>query len=176
MKMRKVTFHVANSLDNYIARADGAVDWLMSSDDTTRIMRDYWKTIDTLLLGRRTHEFALKHGGSNPYMGMKTYVFSRTLKDDQSGVVEIVSTDAAEFVRRLKRRKGRDICVLGGGELAASLFAANLIDEVGLNIHPVLLGSGVPLFHSMKRQINLELISNETLKNGCVYVTYRVKK
>jgi dihydrofolate reductase len=175
MKMRKVTLHVANSLDNYIARADGAVDWLMSGDDAIRIMRDYWKTIDTILLGRKTHEFALKHGG-NPYMGLKTYVFSRTLRADESGIVEIVSTDAAEFVRRLKRRKGRDICVLGGGELARSLFEANLIDEVGLNIHPLLLGSGIPLFHSMKRQINLELINNGTLKNGCVHVTYRVKR
>jgi dihydrofolate reductase len=109
-------------------------------------------------------------------MGIKTYVFSRTLGADQSGGVEIVSTDAAGLVRRLKRRKGRDICVLGGGELAASLFEAKLIDEIGLNIHPVLLGSGIPLFHSMKRQINLELTSNETLKNGCVPVTYRVKR
>lgn len=174
--MRKVTFGVANSLDNFIARADGGIDWLTWSDDVTRIMREYWKTIDTILLGRKTYEFALKHGGSNPYMGMKTYVFSRTLKADQGSGVEIISGDAAEFVRRLKRRKGKDICVLGGGELAKTLFEANLIDEIGLNIQPVLLGSGIPLFHPMKRQINLELINNETLKNGCVYAIYRVKR
>ncbi|MDQ3917743.1 MAG: dihydrofolate reductase family protein [Acidobacteriota bacterium] len=173
--MRKVTFGVANSLDNYIARDDGAVDWLLWSDDLTRIMEDYWKTIDTILMGRKTYEFALAHGGANPF-GLKTYVFSRTLAGDHTDDVEIVSEDAPEFVRRLKRRKGKDICLLGGGELAKSLFDAKLIDEVGLNIQPVLLGSGVPLFREMKRQIDLELIACETLKKGCVYVTYRVKK
>jgi dihydrofolate reductase len=175
--MRKVTFGVANSLDNYIARADGAVDWLTWSDDAARIMKDYWKTIDAILLGRKTYEVALAHGGgSNPYAGMKSYVFSRTLEADQNNGVEIVSEDAADFVRRLKRRKGKDICLMGGGELANSLFEANLIDQVGLNVHPVLLGSGVPLFHRMSRQIDLELIDCETLRKGCVYVTYRVKK
>ncbi len=174
--MRKVTFGVANSLDNYIAREDGAVDWLTWSDDVARIIKEYWKTIDTLLMGRKTYEFALAHGGTDPYKGVKPYVFSRTLKADQNGGVEIVSEDAAGFVRRLKRRKGRGICVLGGGDLARSLFDANLIDEIGLNIQPVLLGSGIPLFLRMKRQINLELISCEPLKKGCVYVLYRVKK
>jgi dihydrofolate reductase len=64
---------------------------------------------------------------------------------------------------------------MGGGELARSLFKAGLIDELGFNIHPVLLGSGIPLFHPMSRQINLQLLKCKTLKNGCVMVTYRVK-
>ncbi len=65
---------------------------------------------------------------------------------------------------------------MGGGELAHSLFEADLIDEIGCNIHPVLLGSGVPLFHEMKRQIDLELIECKTFKNDCVLVSYRVKR
>lgn len=174
--MRKVTLGVANSLDNYIAREDGAIDWLAWSDDVARIMKDYWKTIDTILMGRKTYEFALAHGGADPYKGMNPYVFSRTLKAGKADGVEIVSEDAAVFVRRLKRRKGKGICVLGGGDLARTLFEANLIDEIGLNIQPVLLGSGIPLFHRMKKQINLELIACEPLKKGCVYATYRVKK
>jgi dihydrofolate reductase len=64
---------------------------------------------------------------------------------------------------------------MGGGELARALFEADLIDEVGFNIHPVLLGSGIPAFHPLSRQINLELVMSRTLKNGCVLVTYRVK-
>jgi dihydrofolate reductase len=64
---------------------------------------------------------------------------------------------------------------MGGGELARSLFEAGLIDEVGFNIHPVLLGSGIPLFHPMSRQVHLELIERRSFKNGCVYVMYRVK-
>ena len=65
--------------------------------------------------------------------------------------------------------------VFGGGDLARSLFEAGVIDEIVFNIHPVLLGSGIPLFHKMKRQIDLELIECKPFKNGCVYVLYRVK-
>lgn len=65
---------------------------------------------------------------------------------------------------------------MGGGLLAKPLFEASLIDEVGVNIHPVLLGSGIPLFHELNPQIDLELIACERFKNGCVSITYRVKK
>jgi dihydrofolate reductase len=78
-------------------------------------------------------------------------------------------------VRRIKGEKGKDICVMGGGILAKSLFEAGLIDEIGFNIHPVLLGSGIPVYHKMKKQIDLELIRCKQLKNGCVVLTYRVK-
>ena len=84
--------------------------------------------------------------------------------------------DAAEFVRKLKRKKGKGIVVFGGGELAKSLFEADLIDEVVLNIHPVLLGSGIPLFHEMKKQIDLELLDSKILKGGYLVVIYRVKR
>lgn len=175
--MRKVTFGGANSLDNYFARKDESVDWLMWSDEAAAVMKSYWKTIDTILMGRRTYEFALKNskGKKNPYPGIKSYVFSRTLKarDDQEPM--IVSEDAAQFVRRLKNENGKDICVMGGGVFAKTLFEADLIDEIGFNIHPVLLGSGIPLFYEMKKQINLELLDCRPFKNGCVYVTYRVK-
>jgi dihydrofolate reductase len=173
--MRKVTFGGANSLDNYIARPDDSFDWIMWSKEAQAIMADYWKTIDTILVGRKTHEVTLRHskGKGNPYPGMKTYVFSRTLKQGKG--VEIISTDAAEFVRELKAQEGKDICVMGGGLLAKSLFEANLIDEIGFVIHPVLLGQGIPLFHEMKHQIDLELLDCKPFENGCVYVTYRVK-
>ncbi len=81
----------------------------------------------------------------------------------------------AKFIKKLKREKGKDICIMGGGELAKTLFEAGVIDEIGFNIHPVLLGSGVPLFHKMKRQIDLELLECRPFKNGCVYVLYKVK-
>jgi dihydrofolate reductase len=115
-------------------------------------------------------------GKGNPYSGMKSYVFSRTLKPQKQGDLEIVAGDAVKFVKRLKKADGKDICVMGGGELARSLFDAGLIDEIGFNIHPVLLGSGIPLFHEMKRQIDLELLECKAFKNGCVYVSYRVKR
>ena len=175
--MRKVTFGGANSLDNYFARPDHAVDWLMWSDEAAAVMADYWKTIDTILWGRKTYEIALKQtkGKANPYPGIKSYVFSRTLKTTADDSVELVSEDAAAFVKNLKSEAGKDICLMGGGDFAKTLFDANLIDEIGFNIHPVLLGSGIPVFYEMKQQIDLELLECRNFKNGCVLVRYRVK-
>ena len=174
--MRKVVFGGANSLDNYFARKDDSVDWLMWSDEVTEFLGDYWKRFDTIVEGRKTYEVQLRMGsGSGEFPGIKSYVFSRTLNKHKSPGLEIISEDAAEFVRKLKAQEGKDICVMGGGLLAKSLFEADLIDEIGFNIHPVLLGSGIPMFHEMDHQIDLELIDCKTLKNGCVLVTYRVK-
>jgi dihydrofolate reductase len=174
--VRKVTFGGATSLDNFLARTDHAVDWLLWCDEAFAVMADYWKTIDTVLMGRKTYEVAQRSGkGGGAYPGVATYVFSRTLKAGADGGATIISGDAAEFVRELKQRDGKDVCLMGGGELANSLFEAGLIDEIGFNVHPVLLGSGIPLFHPMKRQIDLELLECKTFKNGCVLVSYRVK-
>jgi dihydrofolate reductase len=173
--MRKVTFGVANSLDNFIARKDHAVDWLLWSKEAAAFMAKFWKTLDTVLWGRKTYEVALKGGGVGGYGNVKNYVFSRTIKKSTDKNVVIVSEDAAKFVRKLKKQKGQGICVMGGGQLGKSLLEAGVVDEIGLNIHPVLLGSGIPLFHSMKRQVDLELLECSQFKNGCVLVRYRVK-
>jgi len=162
--MRKVTFGGANSFDNFIARKDDAFDWLIWDKEVGSITKKFWKSIDTVVMGRRTYEVALK-AGSGAYPSVKNYVFSRTLKSGADKRVEIVSEDAAIFVRRLKIKRGKGICVMGGGILAKSLFEADLIDEIGLNVHPILLGSGIPLFHEMSRQINLELIECKPLKS-----------
>lgn len=181
--MRKVIFGGANSLDNYFAREDGSVDWLLWSDEVTEIMKDFWPRIDCIVMGRKTYDVAMQSApkgkgkkAKNPYGDIKTYVFSRTLKPGEHDGVEIVADDPGKFVRNLKKQKGKDICIMGGGELARPLLEAGVIDEIGLNIHPVLLGSGVPLFHRMKNQIDLELIECRQMKTGCVYVLYKVKK
>lgn len=173
--MRSVIFGGANSLDNYFARKDDAVDWLIWSDEASEFMSTYWKRFDTVIMGRKTYEAALRLGSGASYPGMRTIVFSRTLSESEGETVEIVSEDAAKFVRKLKKEDGKDICVMGGGLLAKSLLEADLIDEIGFNIHPVLLGSGIPVFHEMSRQIDLELLECRQWKTGCVLVTYRVK-
>lgn len=142
--MRKVTLGVANSLDNSIARPDHAVDWLRWSDEVARVTSAFWKTIDTVVMGRKTYEVAVK-SGTTSYPGVKNYVCSRTLRVPADADVEVIASDAGEFVRGLKQRNGKGICVMGGGELARSLLAAGVIDELGLNIHPMLLGAGIPL-------------------------------
>lgn len=174
--MHKVTFGGANSLDNFIARPDHAVDWLMWCDEAAEVMATYWKTIDTVIMGRKTWEVAVKSGQAGGYAGISCFVFSSTLPEAGVDGVKVIRTDAAAFVRDLKQQPGQDICLMGGGQLARSLFEADLIDEIGFNIHPVLLGLGVPLFHSVSRQINLELIECRPFRNGCVYVMYRVKR
>ncbi len=152
------------------------MDWLLCGDEATAVMADYWKTIDTILMGRKTYEAALRmdpRGGT--YQGMHTYVFSRILPPATPGGTLIVSTDAVEFVRKLKQQDGKDICLMGGGELAHCLFEADLIDEIGFNIHPVLLGLGIPLYLAMSRQIDLQLQECRAFKNGCVLVRYAIK-
>ena len=180
--MRKVIFGGANSLDNFIAREDGSVDWLLWSDEVTEIMKDFWPRIDCIVMGRKTYGVAMESApktkgkkAKNPYGDMKTYVFSQTLEPGEHDGVEIVNDDPGKFVRKLKKQKGKDIGIMGGGELALPLLEAGVIDEIGLNIHPILLGSGVPLFHKMSRQIDLELLECRQMKTGCVYVLYRVK-
>lgn len=175
--MRKVTFGGASSLDNMFARKDDSVDWLMWSNEAQTMMTEYWKTVDIILMGRKTYEAGLKlsKGKNNPYGGIKSYVFSHTLKPGKRQGVEFVQNDAVEFVKNLKADEGGDICLMGGGNFAKTLFEANLIDEIGFNIHPILLGSGIPIFYEMKQQVDLELLTCQRFKNGCVAVTYRVK-
>lgn len=174
--MRIVTYGAACSLDGFIAGPGAEMDWLHFSGDVQALIAAYWKTIDVVLMGRKTWSHAAEQGGdgSGSSGKIKTYVFSRTMKQSPAPGVELVTTDPGAFVHQLKRQKGRGICVMGGGDLARTLFQAGVIDEVGLNIHPVLLGAGVPLFPEIGRRLNLELLENRILDGGCVLANYRV--
>jgi dihydrofolate reductase len=181
--MRKVTLGLANSLDNFIARKDGGSDWLHWSNEVAAISVRFMKTVDVLVMGRKTYEVMLA-GGETSYPGATNYVFTRSAKKavalrkrvGKKANVQIVPDDAAAFVGQLKSTTGKGIVVFGGGELASSLFNADLIDEVVLNVHPVILGSGIPLFSEIERQINLELFKVKRLKNRCVVLSYRIQR
>ena len=181
--MRKVIFGGANSLDNYIARDDGSYDWLIFDAESMELLKDMWPRFDVIIMGRKTYAIAAEQMSEQDqeqvkklHSGVETYVFSRTMPPGElpNGYV-VLNSDPAEFVRELKQKEGKDIMIMGGGELARPLLEAGVIDEIGFNIHPVLLGTGVPLFHKMSRQIDLELIDCKAFKSGCVYVLYRVK-
>jgi dihydrofolate reductase len=173
--MRTVTYGGACSLDMFITGPNGAMDWLVWSDDAQALMGEYWPTVDTILMGRKTYVGALESGGGGgDSNGIATYVFSRTLKEAPGAT--IISENAGAFVRALKAQPGKGICLMGGGELAQALFEADVIDEVGVNIHPVLLGAGTPLVPGLSRRITLELISAKPLSGGCVHALYRVKQ
>jgi dihydrofolate reductase len=174
--MRKVIYGGACSLDGYLAGADGALDWLRHSKDVDAIMRATWATVDTVLVGRKTWEFALKMGGGPEIPGITGYVFSRTLKSLPNPKEHLVTTDAGAFVRKLKSQPGKDMIVMSGGNFATSLMREGLIDEIGLNIHPLLLGGGVPAFLDAGRRVSLELTECRQLDGGCVLVRYDVVK
>lgn len=169
--MRTVTYGAACSLDGFITGPDDSLDRLHFSNDVQEFTAGFMASVDTLLMGRKTWEMSVALGGDTG--GMQTYVFSSTLGHIDHPSVELVRSDAAEFVRELKGRAGKGICVMGGGELATSLLRAGVIDEVGLNAHPLLLGSGVPLFRDAGR-VPLDLIESRVIEGGCVLSRYRV--
>lgn len=182
--MRTVTYGGAVSLDGFLATADGGLDWLHFSGDVQQIMADYWKTIDTILMGRKTYSASVALGSPKKRKrapsqkakvpAIRTYVFSRTLSPiDQPGV-EVVSDDAGGFVRDLKQQSGKDICLMGGGELAQSLLHAGVVDKVGFNIHPVLLGTGIPAFRDPGHRVSLKLTECRPLDGGCILANYDV--
>jgi len=186
--MRTITYGGAVSLDGFLAGADGAIDWLHFSKDVQQVMADYWKHVDTILMGRKTWAFAAAQNRATAKntkkanqrtlgeLGMRTYVFSRTLAAIDVLGVELVAGDAVKFVRDLKRRPGIQICLMGGGELATSLLRAGLVDEVCLNIHPILLGSGIPTFRDPGHRVKLKLTECRGIEGDFVLASYKVSR
>jgi dihydrofolate reductase len=178
--MRTLTYGGAVSLDGFLAGVDGSLDWMYFSKDVQQVVKDYWRDVDTILMGRKTYAVSVannpkKSKRSKPAKPtMRTFVFSRTLQEIDDPGVQLVASDAVEFVRRLKQEPGKDICLMGGGELAQSLLAAGLVDKIGLNIHPILLGSGIPTFRDFGHRIKLTLTECRTLEGGCVLANYNV--
>ena len=178
--MRTVTYGGAVSLDGFLAGVDGAIDWLHFSKDVQQVMTDYWKNVDTILMGRKTYAVSAGQksrkakSGKRKEPSLRTYVFSRTLQSIDEPGIDLVAGDAVEFVRDLKRAPGKDICLMGGGELAQSLLAAGLVDHIGLNIHPVLLGSGIPTFRDSAHRVKLMLTESRLLDGGCILAKYKV--
>ena len=173
--MRKLKYHVATTIDGFIAHEDHTIDGFVPvgehvDDFLHSLKNDY----DIVLMGRRTYEFGFQFGVTDPYPWMKQYVLSRTMDRSPDSNVELVSENVVDFVRELKNGTGRDIYLCGGGNLAAALFSEGLIDEVILKLNPVLFGAGVPLV-SRTIECCLELIDSKIYANGVVLLHYRVK-
>ena len=173
--MRKVSYGAAVSLDGFIAGPDESIDWLLMSDDVQAIMADSWKGVDAMLIDRKTYEFAARMGGGPDGLSkVKTYIFSRTMAEAPQGA-ELVREDAVGFVRAMKAEPGGDIILMGGGELAAALLDGGVVDEIGLNLHPVLLGGGVPMFPAIGRRVDLALVEARPIAKDCVLLRYAAK-
>jgi dihydrofolate reductase len=129
-------------LNGYIAGPNGEADWIVTDPDVD--VTEVFGQFDTLLIGRRTFEFMLRHGQTN-MPGMQIFVFSHTLRQRDYPHVTIVSEAPATVVNDLRTRPGKDIWLFGGGELFRTLLEAGLVDSVEVSIVPVLLGAGAPL-------------------------------
>jgi len=168
-KWRKVVLGLGISLDGYIARRDGSVDFLFMPKDYS--MAPFFKTIDTAIMGRKTYEVAKAMGGG--FGGqMISYVMSRTLSPGEREGVIVTQESPTSLVSRLREKKGKDLWMMGGGELAREFLQADLIDELYLGIVPVLLGEGIPLFPSGFPQRDFALLENKSYSRGLIALKY----
>ncbi len=175
--MRKLKYHVASTLDGFIAHTDHTVDgFVPEGEHVTDYLESLKNDYDIVLMGRRTYEFGFQFGVTNPYPWMKQYVISRSMDKSPDANVELVSENVFDLVRELKRGAGKDIYLCGGADLAAKFLAEDLIDEIILKLNPVLFGAGIPLFSGANKRTYLELIGSKVYGNGVVLLNYRVKR
>ena len=168
--MRKIVLGLGISLDGYIARPDGSVDFLFMPKDYS--MAEFFSTIDTAILGRKTYDVAKAMGGG--FGGnVKYYVMSRKLPAGEREGLIFTQESPAALVEKIRSQKGKDIWLMGGGELARDFLKADLVDELYLGIIPVLLGEGIPLFPAGFPQRNFVLTENKTFSRGLIGLKYR---
>ena len=169
LRVRNVVLGLGISLDGYIARRDGSVDFLFMPKDYS--MAPFFARIDTAIMGRKTYAAGLEMGGSFTG-GLAYYVFSRSKPAGNAKGVAFVNQSPAAFVRQLRKRPGKDIWLMGGGELAREFLKADLVDELYIGIVPVLLGEGIPLFPSGFPQRDFALVENKTFSRGLIALKY----
>ena len=175
---RKIIVELAISADGFIARRDGSVDWL----DRPRPKGDYGmgefvKSIDTILMGRKTYDKGIEMGMKDSGFGprVKNFVFSRKPQKNLLQGFESVSEPIQDFAQKLRQQPGKNIWMMGGGELIAAFLDEGEIDEFRMHVIPVFIGEGIPLIAPGKRTVELELLSSKSFEDGVVELNYRVK-
>jgi dihydrofolate reductase len=172
--MRKLVYHVATTVDGFIADLRHEVGCFLHEGDHVVDYVAALKAYDTIVMGRRTYEFGVRLGVTDPYPWADTYVCSRTVTAEADLRVTITDEEPATLINRLKEREGTAIYLAGGGELAQSLFDAGLIDELILKVNPVVLGSGVPLAPRLASPKALRLRSTKVHAGGVAVHHYEV--
>ena len=181
----RVTIHMAASLDGFIARKDGRVDWLETSDEfaggatlTPEFVESFLKTIDCYVMGSRTYETALRfeaQGLGWSYGDTPTFVLTSRELPRTRDTVEFHSGDLAQFVNGRLRPTFRTIWFVGGGVVSAECLRLGLADEVRYSILPILIGDGIPFFEKLDRDIALHLAEVKAYRSGMVELRYEVR-
>jgi dihydrofolate reductase len=180
--MRKIIVHIATSADGYIARPDGSVDWLDRAGAPADYgMREFYRSIDTILWGRKTYEVALdfqKRGiaGAEFDPKVKNYVFSHTPPPSAPPAVEFVTEPVDAFAERLRAAPGKNVWIMGGGGLIGSFLDEGAVDEFVMHVIPVFIGEGIPLIAPRHRTVPLQLESSRSYPDGVVQLHYSVQK
>lgn len=168
--IRKIKLFIACSLDGFIAREDESVDWLFTGDYG---YAEFYNSIDTVLMGRKTYEISLQLGDF--HKNKKIYVFTKQKGLKKLPNVEFIS-DAVDFTKKLIKSKGKDVWLIGVGEIVSVLLNNNLIDEIILYVHPIIIGNGIPLFKNIRKEVKLKFIKCVSYKDGLVQIDYKVLK
>lgn len=169
--MRNVVLGLSLSLDGHIARPNGDVDFLSMPKDYS--MAPFFATVDTAIMGRKTLEAGLRmSGGKLPRTTMTMYVFSNSKPPGERDGVVFVSESPTSFISQLREREGKDIWLMGGGELARAFLKEDLVDRLQLGVVPTLLGKGIPLFPSGFPQRDFKLLESKSYSNGLISLTY----
>lgn len=181
--MRKIIVYIATSADGFIARTDGSVDWLDRPRPKGNYgMNEFYKSIDTILLGRKTYDVAVGFQdkgvkGSAFDTRVRNYVFTRGPKPSRAPAgVEFVQEPVKAFANHLREQKGKDIWMMGGGEIIASFLDEGEIDEFMIHVIPTFIGEGIPLIAPGPRTVPLKLISSMQFPDGVVKLHYAVRK
>lgn len=159
MNQRKLVLYIAVSLDGYIATEEHNMDWLFAVEgEEDNGYKKFYDTIDTVLVGRTTYDWILHHEKTvdKIYNDKECYVFTRTARPKIKHIT-FIHDDAARFVKELKNKDGKNIWVVGGGELLHVFIKEKLVDELFITIAPILLGKGIPLFKDNDFQTSLTL-------------------
>jgi dihydrofolate reductase len=182
----RVTIHMAASLDGFIARRDGSVDWMETSDDfeaghtlTPAAVEEFLKTIDCYVMGSRTYETALgfeARGLGWAYGDKPTFVLTRRTLPKTRNTVEFCSGDLTRLVGERLTPHYTSIWFVGGGEVSAECLRLRLADEVRYSILPILIGDGIPFFQGLDRDVALHLLEATAYKSGMVALRYEVRR
>lgn len=181
--MPEVILYIAASVDGYIARPDGSVDWLPpppepgSSPAEDYGYDDFIAGVGVVLMGRATYEQILSFSGDYPYPGTAGYVFSRSRAGERDEHAQFVDgVDLPGLVSRLKGEQEKNIWLVGGGQLVREFLRLDLIDRIELFILPVILGDGIPLFPLSTPLRRLTLAKCQSYPGGAVQLSYRASR